>query len=115
MPAPYRQLIQVQSYQIEAGLVCGVTLSSIAKQIGVHATTLNRELQKNRSAYAQVFRSPVTRTTRRLAHVFVHAAWHPRYRNRARDQRRRRRLQSHAIVLVAFRLIVTMMPPRDQR
>jgi IS30 family transposase len=47
MNARYRQLTQVQRYQIEAGLASRMTLTGIAKQIGVHASTVSREIRRN--------------------------------------------------------------------
>jgi len=49
MNAHYRQLTQSQRYQIEAGLASGMALSGIAKQIGVHTSTVSREVIRNSS------------------------------------------------------------------
>ena len=37
----------MQRYQIEAGLACGNSQASIAKQIGVHPSTVSREIKRN--------------------------------------------------------------------
>jgi hypothetical protein len=47
MTAPYRQLIQTQRYQIEAGLASDMSLSRIAKQIGAHPSTVSREVRRS--------------------------------------------------------------------
>tara|TARA_R110001592_G_scaffold68273_1_gene209182 strand:+ start:16091 stop:16489 length:399 start_codon:yes stop_codon:yes gene_type:complete len=49
MNAHYRQLTQSQRYQIEAGLASGMALSGIAQQIGVHTSTVSREVRRNSS------------------------------------------------------------------
>ena len=49
MNAHYRQLTQSQRYQIEAGLASGMSLSGVAKQIGVHTSTVSREVRRNSS------------------------------------------------------------------
>ncbi len=49
MKTHYQQMTQVQRYQIEAGLACGKSQASIAKQVGVHPSTVSRELRRNRS------------------------------------------------------------------
>lgn len=49
MKTHYQQLTQVQRYQIEAGLACGNSQASIAKQVGVHPSTISREVKRNRS------------------------------------------------------------------
>ena len=49
MKTHYQQLTQVQRYQIEAGLACGNSQASIAKQLGVHPSTVSREVRRNRS------------------------------------------------------------------
>ena len=49
MKTHFQQLTQVQRYQIEAGWACGNSQASIAKQVGVHPSTISREVKKNRS------------------------------------------------------------------
>ncbi|MEB0048864.1 helix-turn-helix domain-containing protein, partial [Pseudomonas sp. Dout3] len=48
MTTPYRQLTQGQRYQIEAGLRAKESQASIAKQVGVHPSTISREVRRNR-------------------------------------------------------------------
>jgi transposase, IS30 family len=43
----YRQLTPEQRYQIEANLSIGMKLSDIAKKIGVHKSTVSREIRRN--------------------------------------------------------------------
>jgi IS30 family transposase len=47
MTTPYRQLTQGQRYQIEAGLRAKQSQASIAKQVGVHPSTISREVRRN--------------------------------------------------------------------
>jgi IS30 family transposase len=47
MTTPYRQLTQYQRYQIEAGLRAKESQASIAKQVGVHPSTISREVLRN--------------------------------------------------------------------
>jgi IS30 family transposase len=47
MTAHHRQLTQSQRYQIEAGLASDMSLSRIAKQIGAHPSTVNREVRRS--------------------------------------------------------------------
>jgi len=47
MTTHYRQLTLEQRYQIEAGLACGMTRCGIAKQLGVHPSTVGREIHRN--------------------------------------------------------------------
>ncbi|MBN0245388.1 helix-turn-helix domain-containing protein, partial [Pseudomonas aeruginosa] len=49
MTTHYRQLTQGQRYQIEAGLSAGKSQASIAKQVGVHPSTISREVRRNSS------------------------------------------------------------------
>lgn len=49
MTTPYRQLTQGQRYQIEAGLRAKESQTNIAKQVGVHPSTISREVRRNRS------------------------------------------------------------------
>lgn len=49
MTTPYRQLTQGQRYQIEVLLSAKMSQVSIAKQVGVHPSTISRELRRNRS------------------------------------------------------------------
>ena len=49
MTTPYRQLTQGQRYQIEAGLRAKESQANIAKQLGVHPSTISREVRRNRS------------------------------------------------------------------
>lgn len=49
MTTHYRQLTQCQRYQIEAGLSAGKSQLSIARQVGVHPSTISRELRRNGS------------------------------------------------------------------
>ena len=49
MTTPYRQLTQGQRYQIEAGLRAKESQANIAKQVGVHPSTISREVRRNRS------------------------------------------------------------------
>jgi len=49
MTTHYRQLTQCQRYQIEASLNAGKSQASIAKQIGVHPSTISREVRRNGS------------------------------------------------------------------
>ena len=46
MTTPYRQLTQSQRYQIEAGLRAKESQASIAKQVGVHPSTISRTALK---------------------------------------------------------------------
>jgi len=43
----YRQLIDAQRYQIEAYLKANFTITQIAKELGVHKSTISRELKRN--------------------------------------------------------------------
>ena len=43
----YRQLIDTQRYQIEAYLKAKYTITQIAKELGVHKSTISRELKRN--------------------------------------------------------------------
>ncbi|CEP36832.1 Integrase core domain protein [Halomonas sp. R57-5] len=43
----YRQLTQVQRYQIFAYLETGISQRQIAKAIGVHSSTISREIKHN--------------------------------------------------------------------
>lgn len=43
----YQQLIDSQRYQIEAYLKANYTISQIAKELGVHKSTISRELRRN--------------------------------------------------------------------
>lgn len=43
----YQQLIDSQRYQIEAYLKANYTLTQIAKELGVHKSTISRELKRN--------------------------------------------------------------------
>jgi len=45
--ATYQQLTQAQRYQIKAYLSIGTQKSDIAKKLGVHKSTISRELQRN--------------------------------------------------------------------
>lgn len=68
MNAHYQQLTQVQRYQIEAGLASGKSQSSIAKEIGVHRSTISRERRRNsmKKAYEATHaqcKSMIRRTT----------------------------------------------------
>ena len=45
---PYAQLTQVQRYQIYALMKAGHKQIHIARLIGVHKSTINRELRRNR-------------------------------------------------------------------
>ena len=45
----YRQLTQEQRYQIGAGVRIGIKMSEIARQIGVHRSTVTREIGRNSS------------------------------------------------------------------
>lgn len=47
MTTHYRQLTLEQRYQIEAGLACGMTRCGLAKQLGVHPSTVGREIHRN--------------------------------------------------------------------
>ncbi|MBN0581760.1 helix-turn-helix domain-containing protein, partial [Pseudomonas aeruginosa] len=47
MTTHYRQLTQGQRYQIEAGLSAGKSQASIAKPVGVHPSTISREVRRN--------------------------------------------------------------------
>jgi IS30 family transposase len=49
MTTHYRQLTQGQRYQIEAGLSAGKSQLSIARQVGVHPSTISREVRRNGS------------------------------------------------------------------
>ena len=56
MTTSYRQLTQGQRYQIEAGLRANESQASIAKQVGVHPSTISREVRRNspKKAYKAV-------------------------------------------------------------
>jgi len=43
----YQQLIDSQRYQIEAYLKANYTITQIAKELGVHKSTISRELKRN--------------------------------------------------------------------
>ena len=43
----YKQLTLGQRYQIQALLQAGLNRSAIAKQLGVHRSTIGRELERN--------------------------------------------------------------------
>jgi len=43
----YRQLTQAQRYQIFAYLETGISQRQIAKAIGVHSSTISREIKRN--------------------------------------------------------------------
>ena len=43
----YQQLIDSQRYQIEAYLRANYTITQIAKELGVHKSTISRELSRN--------------------------------------------------------------------
>jgi len=43
----YRQLTQIQRYQIFAYLETGISQRKIAKAIGVHSSTISREIKRN--------------------------------------------------------------------
>ena len=43
----FKQLSHAQRYQIETLLQTGLTQTSIAKQIGVHKSTISRELKRS--------------------------------------------------------------------
>jgi transposase, IS30 family len=45
----YEQLTQEQRYQISAGQRAGWRQTLIAREISVHASTISRELKRNRS------------------------------------------------------------------
>lgn len=47
MTTHYRQLTQGQRYQIEVGLAAGETRASIARRVGVHRSTISREIRRN--------------------------------------------------------------------
>lgn len=47
MTTHYRQLTQGQRYQIEAGLSAAESQASIAKRVGVHPSTISREVRRN--------------------------------------------------------------------
>src|SRR3546814_3783651 len=54
MTTHYRQLTQGQRYQIEAGLSAAESQASIAKRVGVHPSTISREVRRNRSEERRV-------------------------------------------------------------
>ena len=43
----YQQLIDSQRYQIEAYLKAKYTITQIAQELGVHKSTISRELKRN--------------------------------------------------------------------
>ena len=47
MTTHYRQLTQGQRYQIEAGMSAAESQASIAKRVGVHPSTISREVRRN--------------------------------------------------------------------
>src|SRR3546814_14266432 len=47
MTTHYRQLTQGQRYQIEAGLSAAESQASIAKRVGVHPSTISREVRRD--------------------------------------------------------------------
>lgn len=49
MKMHYQQPTQTQRYQIEAGLACVNKQASIAKQAGIHPSTISHEDKRNRS------------------------------------------------------------------
>src|SRR3546814_15594965 len=46
MTTHYRQLTQGQRYQIEAGLSAAESQASLAKRVGVHPSTISREVRR---------------------------------------------------------------------
>src|SRR5687767_10131034 len=69
----YNQLSLEQRYQIQALILCGQTYSAIAQTIGVHKSTISREIQRNqiksgprRNIYDPEIASQKTRTRHRL-------------------------------------------------
>jgi len=59
----YRQLIDTQRYQIEAYLKAKYTITQIAKELGVHKSTISRELKRNskKRSYNAVYAIMVTK------------------------------------------------------
>ncbi|MCG6656337.1 helix-turn-helix domain-containing protein [Halomonas campisalis] len=43
----YRQLIQTQRYQIHARYDLGVSQRQIGRELGIHSSTISRELRRN--------------------------------------------------------------------
>lgn len=83
MTTHYRQLTQCQRYQIEAGLSAGKSQASIAKKVGVHPSTISREVRRNGSlmTYKAVTASRESDTRRTGARKFckptVWLSYHP--------------------------------------
>ena len=77
----YRQLAPEQRYQIEAGLGTGMRKSEIARQIGVHRSTVYREIRRNSDLRLDGYKaSPAIRAARerherKKKHRIDDAAW----------------------------------------
>lgn len=76
----YRQLTREQRYQIGAYIRIGMTRSRIAKEVGVHRSTITRELRRNESGRWKYNPSRAIRMTRerhrdKRKHRIERATW----------------------------------------